>query len=338
VTAPGAAAARALRHREWHWCRRKNGFCDLPKWRLVASRLKLPVFAVVAFVNRLEEFANDAGNKGFARGEVSHFSPDEFAVALGMSEDDAARIFAALEENDIAWIVDGHVADFYDRNRDKEDDTAALRQRRRTARRKVLVCLAELFRGGLVAAAVRAEIENRLRLIGDHELFALRAELVLALAAGTPITRESRRDAVTITAENSTPDSSRLPDSCGGNAAGGAAALSGGQWGEGRAEAATDPQAEANVWLASDGVRIVTEQLQENRTLASTKIARWRDQELGGDAAALMRIIQGAETAGYFGLRFLNLIVDGIRDAKRRAAAQAELPIPPVLASERKLA
>ena len=49
-----------------------------------------------------------------------------------------------------------------------------------------------------------------------------------------------------------------------------------------------------------------------------------------------MSVIQAAEQSGVFGLRFLNLIVDGIKAAKREGTAQRELPMPPVLASERK--
>ena len=75
------------------------------------------------------------------------------------------------------------------------------------------------------------------------------------------------------------------------------------------------------------------EQLLE-KTGAARKIARWRDQELGGDGVALRTIIEGAAATGLYGATFLNLIVVGIRDAKRKATTQGELRLA-VLASER---
>jgi hypothetical protein len=78
--------------------------------------------------------------------------------------------------------------------------------------------------------------------------------------------------------------------------------------------------------------------MAEPRTLAATRVARWRDQQLGGDAAVLAEILRAVDATDYIGPRFHNLIVDKIRQAPRKTAAQQELKLPPVLASERKMA
>jgi hypothetical protein len=328
-------AKKVTRQQQWSWCRRPNGFCDLPKWRLVASRLNMPAYQVIAFANRLEELANDAGNRGYARGEVTHFNAEEFAVALGMNANDAARIFVALEDSDIGWVADGHVADFYDRNRDKEDDTAPLRMRRLRARRTILDLLARLARLGLVDGATRTEIEVRTRLIGDQELFSLKSELALALSTQSTVTRNSRRNGVTVTPEKSTQILREAVDNFGDKASGSAEGLSERQQPD---DAVTNPHAEAELWLATEGTRIVTEKMMETRTLASTRVTRWKDQQLGGDAVALADIIRAVDRLNYVGARFHNQVVDEIRRAPIRTAPQQELKLPPVPVSERKLA
>ena len=70
---PIGETARKLSIRQWHWCRRGNGFSDMPVWRLVARNCNLPLVTVLAFVNRLEELANNAGNFGRERGSVETF-------------------------------------------------------------------------------------------------------------------------------------------------------------------------------------------------------------------------------------------------------------------------
>jgi hypothetical protein len=323
-----AAVKRAMGPRSWSWCRRPNGFSDLPKWRVLAKRLQMPLTQVVAFVNRLEELANDAGNKGLARGEVTHFSAAEFAIALDITEREAKEIFDGLGESGIDWVVDGHIADFYDRNRDKEDDTAAVRQQRRRVRTAIMGMLAQLARADQIEPPARLDIEIRLRLMDDDALAKLRRAVATALATGHKVTRDvteaSRRDVVTVTPEKSTQVSIAPGDNSGDDADGEAPGLA-------REEA-------DRMWLQSDGRRAVADQLLENEQLAAAKIGRWLDQEMGGDAAALVRIIQGAIARDFYGARFLNAIVDGIRAAQRSAAPQGELVLPVVIGGERRRA
>lgn len=329
-----AAASPDLgKHRQWHWCRRPNGFSAMAKWHVVAGRLSMPPYQVIAFVNRLEELAN----AGEPRGYVGTFDAAEIGRDLGMPALEAARIFAALEEGESPWIVSEHVANFYDRNPDREDPTVNERNRRRLARSGVLKKLAKLAGLGRVDPDVRAEIETTLALMSDAELFMLHMEVGRALSTGLHVTRDtrsSRRDIVTITPEQSRHKQTPSGDNSGDKASGEPAGLSedrGGQDGD-------DQQAAAALWLATEGERIVTERMMEPRTLAATRIARWRDQQLGGDSVALAAIIRAVDGTDYVGPRFHNLVVDRIKHAPREAAAQAELKLPPVLASERKMA
>ncbi len=107
---------------------------------------------------------------------------------------------------------------------------------------------------------------------------------------------------------------------------------------DGASENALNPQELAELWLATEGVRIVTERMVETPGLAATRVARWKDQALAGDAATLAEIIRAVDALDYIGPRFHNLIVDKIRRAPSQASPQQELKLPPVLASERKMA
>jgi hypothetical protein len=305
----GAAAKAAVRHRQWHWCRRGNGFSDLPRWRLVAERLRMPLYQVVAFVHRLDELANAAANIGHARGHVGHFSAAEFGAALGMPAEEAARIFAALEAPDIGWVAYDHVADFYDRNPDREDDTAAERKRRQRARERGLKELARQAAAGLITAGERALREA-----------ALLIDARLSTGHGGHIVTPG--DIVTVTPEKRTELASAAVDNSGvfsqkdGPSEEGAT----GQGGE---------QADAQAWLESEGVRIVVERMEEAVPKAALRIARWRDQALEGDALALAEIIRGADATDYMGARFHNLVVDGVRRRQQQALGPQLALMPP---------
>jgi hypothetical protein len=319
------AVKKALKPKQWYWSRHDKGFCAKAKWKVVAAKLGMPAFQVIAFVNRLDELAND----GAIRGHLDRFDAAEVGVDLGMPVEDAARIYAALEEGEQPWIVEDCIASFYDRNPDEEDPTANLRDRRRRVRAAVRKQLADLKQRGHISAGERDVIEAGLNKLPDAELFDLpmqlaRKELVIGQVLSTG-DRGPRRESVSHTVEQRTQVLNPSVDNSGDKASGESAGPSD----DGASGA-------AELWLATEGTLILTEQLLENRTKAEYLIGRWRDQELGGDAAALVEIIRGAEKTGLYGATFLNLIVVGIRDAKRRAIAQGELRLP-VLASERKM-
>jgi len=152
----------------------------------------------------------------------------------------------------------------------------------------------------------------------------------LSTAFGHNVTK---RDNVTVTPEKSREITPPPVDNSGDNASGAAAGPSD----DGTSGKGEDPRIAAELWLGSEGKRIVAERMEEEPARAMTRISRWRDQQLDGDPIALVEVIRAADKADYLGPRFHNLVVDGIRRAPRPWPAQAELKLPPALISERKL-
>lgn len=132
LAAEAEKVAAKIRHRKFAWCRLHNGFIDMALWRVVAAELAMPLYQIQAFATRLDSLANAA----IPRGYVGDFCAAEFGAALGMPAEEAARIFAALEEPAVGWIGQEHVITFWERNPDKEDSTAAERQRKSRANAK----------------------------------------------------------------------------------------------------------------------------------------------------------------------------------------------------------
>lgn len=316
----GEAAAKAARHRKFHWCRRPNGFSDLPIWRVVAAECSMPVYQIVAFVNRLEELANSAANFGQVRGSVERFRPAEFGAALGMTADEAARIFAALEDPAVGWLSFDHVADFYDRNPDREDDTVAERKRRQRSRDTVRRTLARLASLGKVDEVERRSIEAMLKGISDADLFNLQNRLARAeLSTGHDSHVVTARDLVTVPPEQITNLKSAVVD----NSEEIPRASQAGSAGE---EQPDDPRVIARRWIDTSGKKMVVEYLQIKPQLAETYIERWR-RDLDDDEA-LAKIIRGADGAGYIGARFHTIITDQI---KRHIAQRDHGPALPLM-------
>lgn len=318
------AAARAEKkrkeHRVWHWCRHRNGFCDQPVWRLVAERLSVPIYQVVAFVNRLEEHANAATPRGY----VGDVSPAVFGAALGMPAEDAARIFAELKKHDVAWVDQEHVATFYERNKDDENDKAgaALRSRRSYARRGLRDALEKLVGDELLSAADAGAVIADLEHMGDDELFELDQRRKNGQLAGHLLSTASRF----LTREDSSSRVRKNPhdphassrvrnvrpharaDATDSDHTGAVDNFSEGGRGESAgspkgdaAGAGTSPQVE--VWLRSEGLRIVIERMNMPRGLAETRLERWV-RDLQGDEAGLAAIIEAADAANYTSATF----------------------------------
>jgi hypothetical protein len=299
--AAARAEAKRKRHRVWHWCRHKNGFCDQPLWRVVAERLNLPVYQVVAFASRLEEHANAATSRGY----VGDVSPAVFGAALGMSTEDAARIFAELAVHEIGWIDQEFVATFYERNKDDEteDATAALRARRSYARRGLRGALKRLVADELIGEADADAVIADLAHMGDDELFELDRRRKNGQLAGfllsTPHATSRREDEssrvrnVRPHTRADAPESKHtLADSVdnSGDTVRGEAA------GSARADAAPavdSAPATAEEWLRTEGQRIVTERMRLYPGVTATKIQRWQ-REVGGDAEAVAQMIDAA--------------------------------------------
>jgi hypothetical protein len=342
----GEAARKAARSRKFHWCRRENGFCDLPVWRLVATRLAMPLYQVVAFANRLEELANAAANYGEVRGNVSRFNAEEFGVALGMPAEDAARIFAELERPEVGWIAYDHVANFYDRNPDRIDEGAADRKRRQRLRESICDQLGKLARQGKIGEGERRSVEGAiggtLEELRELQERLARVELGQPFSTGrghvTDVTRDnfasgappdvtrdvtkSHCDIVTVTPEKSTVITPAAGDNFGNSArvepeswpkvevAGGSQQFTYESLGE---------RDQAERWIAAEGYQLVQDMMRLPRAGAETKVKRWL-QKAGGDPAALAQILvmtaaaADPERAGQF-----HAMVD---DAIRRRMAE----------------
>lgn len=308
----GEAAAKAAKHRKFHWCRRQNGFSDMPIWRVVALQLSLPLYQVLAFVNRLEELANAAEQ----RGHVGSFNPAEFGAALGMSTDDAARIFAALEDQAIGWVAFEFVATFYDRNPDKDDDSAAERKRRQRSRQRGMREIARAFAAGKINEAERRAAE---------------AELLLDARLSTSLSGHNvtPRDIVTVTPEQNTVLSRGTVDNSGDVARGASEGLPDGAHGDG-----SNPLENPTRWLDSEGRQMLVNYLQISSGLAATYIERWRRDLL--DDAALVAIILGADKTGFIGARFHTVITEQWRRHVATAQYGRELPLMPPRPGDRK--
>lgn len=346
----GEAAAKASRHRQFHWCRRPNGFCDLPIWGVVADRLGMPAYQVIAFVNRLEELANAAANYGGIRGHLGRFNPLEFARGLGMSPDDAERIYDALAAPDIGWISEHCVVDFYDRNPDREDATNAERQRRFRLRKSIMQQLSKLARAGRIDAAERCALEEALD-GSEADLRNLQVKLARAdlgpnlstapvdnsvagdagegkneLSTANPVTRYyqmSQCDIVTVT-----PEKSKVLDSGAVDNFGHGVRVDPAGWPKVDVVGATSPTgadsvAEAESWLIRAGHQLIADRLGIPPGQAETKAARWR-RELDDDVVKLAQIIASAnafanpDKAVYFHVMVIEAIGRHQQEAKGR--------------------
>lgn len=284
------AAAIKARHRKYHWCRLLNDFPYRPLWRAVSRRTKVPVHQVVVVALCLECLANESE----PRGSIASLSVAELAAALDLRPDVVARVRAALEEPDVAWIDQEYIVDFHTRNPDREDPTAADRQRKFRAKRKA----------------------ERERLFG-------------APPTGPPVVHSnvtSRRDSVTVTprADQTFQMGTSEPHSLASRAES-VQAVADRKIGESGENPLRNEQ-----WLELEGTRIVIERMQCQRAIASIKVNRWL-AELEQDATALRTILESADKADYMGSRFHNLVVDALKRVKLEARGP-QLRFPPAIA------
>lgn len=157
---------------ELYWAKRERNFSAQSRWRVLAKKLGMPAYQVIAFVNRLDEIAIAA------RGSVADYSAAEFSDELGMPPEEADRIFAALAAGDKPWIVDDHIVGFVERTESKADRTVKERDRRRNARDRVRAELERLADRHLISAARQRQIEQQLMTLAEEEeILALLGEL-----------------------------------------------------------------------------------------------------------------------------------------------------------------
>ena len=133
--APGLAKPSL---RRYTWSRLHTDLLDDFRWSLVAKRANAPLPLVEAVLIRLENHAN----RSRPRGHVGDFNPEALAARWNVDAEMIARICAQLESPDIGWIDQDQIVEFWDRNPDKVDDTAAERQQRARDRKKGMKQLA----------------------------------------------------------------------------------------------------------------------------------------------------------------------------------------------------
>lgn len=130
------------RAKRFGWFRLYNDFPGHPKWRLISSRTGVRLGDVEALLIRLFKAANRSGPRGY----VDAFPAAEYAVELDVPESKIEEVIEQLEA--IEYIAEDYLTTWDDRQPDKPDGTAAIRQQRRRKRRRDLG-LATLFDGPL---------------------------------------------------------------------------------------------------------------------------------------------------------------------------------------------
>ena len=320
------------RKRSFLWSRRQNGFSDNPKWRAVQSLSAVSLCTVLAFVNRLEEIANDASNRGNIRGCVSEFKAQEFAAALDISVDDANKLYTTLEHPDIGWIADSTIVDFHDRNPDIEDPTAADRQRRLRSRNSIRRKLAQLDRIGFISKNERSEIENSIAQLDHEQLVELQVELETKslnaqvtrdarvsrgndmpsrgeqIHAPSSVTRDSQnvtRDNVTVTLDENKQYSSMPSVTLTNGTVAGVAGLAKEKVRIGSDEADVDPA----TWLKEKGVALIMDRMGDSSERAGARLSSWSQQL--HDNSILANILQ--QTQNCTGPSFHMQVADQIR-------------------------
>jgi hypothetical protein len=333
----GEAAAKAARHRKFSWCRRDNGFSDMPLWRSIARRLDLPLPFVQAFAGRLEEMAN----AGDPRGYIGDFDAEQAAAAHDIDAATANRIFAELETR--RWIVEGHIESFFRRNPDVYEDRDRVNERKKRERERKAITgeLAKLTRLGLVTEPDRLKVELAIqhRGISLDELSGisgvLRRTALAQLSTGPVSHRDklstdqqlstgqmSHRDNVTVTTRADQKVSPAPVDNSGDNAGGESAGLP-------KQQETPDEQSstEAARWLEAEGARLIVELSNEPLTRAAMLIERWgRDLE---DPPLMVRIIAGAVEVGLTGARLQLVIGEQVRRHLEHKRHGTPLPLMP---------
>jgi len=280
--------------RRFSWSRLHADVLSSDLWGLVAETAKTSRDRVEAFVARLDVYAS--GNQ--PRGSVEGFPLRALAVTWRCDAEELARIYAALEDPEIGWLDQDHVVTFWERNPDQEDPTAAERMRRHRARKK----------NAQLQAQRRAEKES------------------------FPQVESVTRNTVTVTTRS---DHTYIGGKAGATAPPGPSeAPQAVQRDSGDSGIYLTAAESAEVWLSTDGLKLVIERGECLSAVAQMRIGRWRTA-LGGDPIVLREIFAGLSLTGFRSGRFLTLVDDEI--ARRKHLAQGPpLPLGPAIATGRR--
>jgi hypothetical protein len=288
--------------RRYTWSRLHTDLLDDFRWSLVAKRANAALPLVEAVLIRLENHAN----RSRPRGHVGDFTAEGLAARWNVDADTIGRIYAELEKSDIGWIDQDQIVTFWDRNPDIVDDTAADRQQRVRDRKKGMKQLAAMARQGFITEQQRLEREAALK--DSKEPKALMA------AWADLSTGASRRDSVTVTTRS---DQNINQDLSGKE-----------KRGSSREALGTGFFGQAQLWLETEGLALLTVRMTIQRPRAALLIERW-SAGLDGDLAGLVAIILGAVRTAAIGEAFQTIVENQI-GRRQQEASGPRLPFPPV--------
>lgn len=297
--------------KRYTWSRFHSTLLDDNRWALVAQRAKAPLPIVEALVMRLEAHANSSQPRGY----VGDFSVEGMAARWHVDGEMVARIFAELERPDIGWIDQDQVVTFWDRNPDKVDDTAAVRQQRVRDRKKGMRELTLLHRRGLITHELRLEREVALKNSKDPAAI---------IASWPELSTASRRDSVTVTTRAEQSRKQDAPGKAVRSAKGGRPEDSVGPFPAEKVETF----GQAQLWLRSEGERVVTERMTVMRAKAGQLLERW-SAGVDGNLVALVQIV-GAAAAGPASGEAFERIVEGQIGRHNADRKGPPLPLGPV--------
>jgi len=277
--------------KRYSWSRLHADVLSSDVWGLVAEMAKTSRDRVEAFVARLDVYAS--GNQ--PRGSVEGFPLRALAVTWRCDAEELARIYAALEDPEIGWLDQDHVVTFWERNPDQEDPTAAERMRRHRARKK------------------NAQLQTKRRDLGET----------------SPQAESVTRNTVTVTTRADHTDTGEGSGRTSADAPAGAPQAV--QRDSGTSGDSLSAAEAAELWLSTDGLRLVVERTECIPAVAQHRMGDWR-RSLGGDPVALRETLAGLGETGIRSGRFLTLVDDEI--ARRKHLAQGPpLPLGPAIAT-----
>lgn len=123
--------AWSAREKRYDWFRLYNDFLGHPKFRYVARQCAMSICEVSMIAVALLRTANRSRPRGWVR----DFSVIDCSAALDIEPDKVGEVYRKLEE--LGWIDQDYLATWDERQPDKEDPTAAERQRRRREKLKL---------------------------------------------------------------------------------------------------------------------------------------------------------------------------------------------------------
>jgi hypothetical protein len=120
----------SARERRYDWFRLYNDFLGHPKFRYVARQCGMSICEVSMIAVALLRTANRSRPRGWVR----DFSVIDCGAALDIEPEKVGEVYRKLEE--LSWIDNDYLSTWDERQPDREDPTAADRQRRRREKLK----------------------------------------------------------------------------------------------------------------------------------------------------------------------------------------------------------